>query len=97
MFKDAATRDISITLNGLLPGRYKLVITTLNRENGSLFDEWLHYGILDNLQPQDIQYLQDIVHPQRVVRHHLLEDGVLHLNVQMLPHEVKFLLLLREL
>ena len=97
VFKDAATRDISITLNGLLPGRYKLVITTLNRENGSLFDEWLHYGILDNLQPQDIQYLQDIVHPQRVVRHHLLEDGVLHLNVQMLPHEVKFLLLLREL
>ena len=97
VFKDAATRDISITLNGLLPGWYKLVITTLNRENGSLFDEWLHYGILDNLQPQDIQYLQDIVHPQRVVRHHLLEDGVLHLNVQMLPHEVKFLLLLREL
>ena len=97
VFKDAATRDISITLNGLLPGRYKLVITTLNRENGSLFDEWLHYGILDNLQPQDIQYLQDIVHPQRVVRHHLLEDGILHLNVQMLPHEVKFLLLLREL
>ena len=97
VFKDAATRDISITLNGLLPGRYKLVITPLNRESGSLFDEWLHYGILDNLQPQDIQYLQDIVHPQRVVRHHLLEDGVLHLNVQMLPHEVKFLLLLREL
>lgn len=97
VFKDAATRDINVTLNGLLPGRYKLVITTLNRENGSLFDEWLRFGIQDGLQPQDIQYLRDIVHPQRIVRYLECTDGTLKLGTQMLPHEVKFLLLLREL
>ncbi len=97
VFADAATRDIAISLGGLEAGRYKVVITTLNRENGSLFDEWLRYGIIDDLQPHDIRYFQDIVHPQRAVQYHTCQDGTLKLNVQMLPHEVKFLLLLREL
>ena len=97
VFGDAATKDISITLNGLQNGRYKVITTTLNRENGSLFDEWLRYGIIDGLQPHDIRYLEDIVHPQRIVRYHDCEDGTLKLSMQMLPHEVKFLLILREL
>ena len=97
VFRDAATKNIGITLNGLQTGRYKVIATTLNRENGSLFDEWLRYGIIDELQPHDIHYLEDIVHPQRMVRYHDCEDGTLKLNLQMLPHEVKFLLILREL
>ncbi len=96
-FADAATRDISITLNNLQNGRYKVITTTLNRESGSLFDEWLRYGIIDGLQPHDIRYLQDIVHPQRSVRYSDCQDNTLTLTVQMLPHEVKFLILLREL
>ena len=97
VFADAATKDICIQLNGLEKGRYKVITTTLNRENGSLFDEWLRYGIIDELQPHDIRYLEDIVHPQRAVRYHECSDGALHLTMQMLPHEVKFLLILREM
>jgi len=97
VFGDAATKDISVELKGLRNGRYKVVTTTLNRENGSLFDEWLRYGIIDGLQPHDIRYLRDIVHPQRTVRYHDCENGALKLSMQMLPHEVKFLLILREL
>ncbi len=97
VFANAATRDICINLNGLEKGRYKVVTTTLNRENGSLFDEWLRYGIMDGLQPHDIRYLRDIVHPQRAVRYHECNDGSIQLTMQMLPHEVKFLLILREL
>ncbi len=96
-FRDAATKDIGITLNGLQDGRYKVIVTTLNREHGSLFDQWVGYGIMDGLQPHDIHYLQDIVHPQRIVRYHDCQGGTLKLNMQMLPHEVKFLLILREL
>lgn len=97
VFGDAATRNISVHLNGLQRGRYKVVTTTLNRESGSLFDEWLRYGIIDELQPHDIRYLKDIVHPHRAVRYQNCEDGSLELTMQMLPHEVKFLILIREL
>ena len=97
MFKDAATKDIRIRLGGLQKGRYKLITTTLNREHGSLFDEWLRYGVLDGLQPHDIRYLRDIVHPHRMVRYLACEDGTMDLTLQMLPHEIKFLRLIREL
>ena len=97
VFGDAATRNISVSLNGLQPGRYKVITTTLNRESGSLFDEWLRYGIIDELQPHDIRYLRDIVHPHRAVRYQDCENGSMKLTLQMLPHEVKFLILIREL
>ena len=97
VFGDAATRDIAVSLNGLPPGRYKVITTTLNRESGSLFDEWLRYGIIDELQPHDIRYLQDIVHPHRAVRYQDCGSGSMRLDLQMLPHEVKFLILIREL
>ena len=97
VFADAATKDLSITLRGLALGRYKVITTTLNRENGCLFDEWLRYGIIDGLQPHDIHYLEDIVHPQRAVRYHDCTDGTLQITAQMLPHEVKFLIILREM
>ncbi len=96
-FRDAATKDIEINLNGLQDGRYKVIVTTLNREYGSLFDQWLGYGIIDGLQPHDIRYLNDIVHPQRIVRYYDCENGAINLSTQMLPHEVKFILILREL
>lgn len=96
-FDDAATKNISVSLNGLRHGRYKVITTTLNRASGSIFDEWLRYGIIDELQPHDIRYLQDIVHPHRSVRHQDCKSGSLMLTLQMLPHEVKFLMLIREL
>lgn len=96
-FANAATKDICIRLGGLQAGRYKVITTTLNREHGSLFDEWLRYGVLDGLQPHDIRYLRDIVHPHRAVRYQTCEDGSMELTMQMLPHEVKFLILIREL
>lgn len=96
-FANAATKDIRIHLGCLQPGRYKVITTTLNREHGSLFDEWIRYGVLDGLQPHDIRYLRDIVHPHRAVRYQTCEDGSMELTLQMLPHEVKFVLLIREL
>lgn len=97
VFRDAASKEISITLKKLENGRYRIITTTLNRDYGSLFDEWIRYGIIDGLQPHDINYFQDIVHAQRAVKYYDCKDNQLRLNLQMLPHEVKFLLILREL
>ena len=96
-FDNAASQDIAISLKGLRVGRYKVITSTLNRESGSLFDEWLRYGIIDELQPHDIHYLQEIVHPHRAVYHQDCEEGTMELTTQMLPHEVKVITIIREL
>ncbi len=97
VFNNPSTKDVTIELCRMPAGRYKVITTSLNRENGSLLDEWLRYGILDDLQPRDIHYFRDIVHPQRLARYVDCADGVLALHAQLLPHEVKFYEIIREL
>ncbi len=98
VFRDAATRSLQVKLGRLAPGRYRITTVTINREHGSLFDSWIRYGILDDLRPGDIRYLQNTVHPHQSVRYlDCGEEGTLVLEVQMLPHEVKCITLTREL
>ena len=97
VFRSPETKDFSITLSGLVTGNYKVMSTTLSREHGSLLDAWIKYGILDNLQPSELQYFRDTVHPHRLARYMQCQDGTLGLRVQLLPHEVKFLTIIREL
>ena len=94
VFNNPATKDVAIRLGNLRPGRYRVIVTTINREHGSIFDEWLRYDLLDEPQPYDVRYLRDITHPHRAVSFYDCEDGRLDLTVQMLPHEVKFILIL---
>ncbi len=97
IFSDQMTKDISLTLEGLENGRYKVITSTINREHGSLFDEWMRFGIIDDLQPNDINYLRDIVHPQRISHYVECTDNTLNLHTQLLTHEVKFYEIIREL
>ena len=94
VFNSPATKDVAVHLKGMKNGRYRVIITTINRENGSIFDEWLRYGLYDDPQPYDIQYLRDITHPNRAVSFYDCTDGSMDLTVQMAPHEVKMLLIL---
>lgn len=97
VFTNLSTKDLTIQLDRLPPGQYKVITTTLNRDSGCLLDEWLRYGILDNLHLRDIRYFSDIVHPNRQARQMNCPDGSLELHVHMLPHEVKFFEIIREL
>lgn len=89
-FTDLSTKDLTIQFNQLPQGRYRVTTTTLNRDSGSLLDEWLRYGILDDLQLRDVHYFEDIVHPNRTARHVDCQNGVLELHAQLLPHEVRY-------
>lgn len=97
IFGNPATRDISLTLKNLNTGRYRVTNITLNREYGSLLDDWLHYGILDNLSVNDVKYFREIVRPQRLARFVNCGKGELEMHVQLLPHEVKLIEIAREL
>ena len=97
VFRNSAAKDVVLRLRGLPAGHYRVITTTLNREHGSLFDAWLRYGVLDGLTPHDIHYLRDTVHPSRAVRFIDCAEGEIELSMQLMPHEVKFMIILREL
>ena len=94
MFNNPSTKDIGIHVSGLKPGNYRLITTTINREHGSVFDQWLNYGTFEDIRPYDIQYLRDITHPHRAVHFFTSENGHIDYSVSLAPHEVKLLVLL---
>ena len=50
-------------------------------------------GVLANagVQPQDIQYFRDIVHPQRLAEYVECLNGLMEIRAQLQPHESRFI------
>ena len=96
-FKDSPTEDITLTLDKLFPGTYKIVVTTINRKNGSLLDSLIHYGISSEIQAEDIEYLKEMVHPVTTSHFEDIQNGHMQFHVQLLSHEVRFITITRQL
>lgn len=88
--------DMTLKLEGLPLGNYRITTSILNREHASVLDEWLRYGLIDKLYPRDIKYFQDIVHPARQARNYISSDGRLDIHSQLLPHEVRVVEIVHE-
>lgn len=90
VFERPSVKDITLELNGLHPGKYKVTIATLNRKSGSLLDSWLESGLENPMRKSEIEYLRNDVHVKCQFNILECEDKALELRMQMLPHEVKF-------
>lgn len=97
VFENSATKDVSLLLEALRPGNYRITITTLNRRYGSLLDAWLDSGLGSRLRQTEIEYLNTIVHTHSQFRTMSCPDGKMTLNMQLMPHEVKFISISPEL
>src|SRR5699024_3678143 len=62
VYEDKPVRKFNFNIKGL-NGSYKVSRYTLNRESGSVFDEWINMGSPDNMTQQEIRYLQSKSHP----------------------------------
>ena len=96
-FKDSPTEDITITLDNLIPGMYKVVVTGINRKSGSILDSLINYGVSNNIQIEDVKYLKEMVHPVTMSHFQDIQNGHMEFHVQLLPHEVRFIKITRQL
>ncbi len=56
-------------------GNYKITRYYLNRENGSVYDEWVKIGAPENMTREEIKYLDGISRPNIKTKNILIEDG----------------------
>lgn len=89
-FNDPKSRKVDITLNVLSAGNYKMICESVSRSKGSIFDEWMNYGMLDNLEQGDLKYLGNTAHPRRFVENIECRDGKIEINIDLEPHETRF-------
>jgi len=89
IFENQRKLNISINLKGTKGGRYRVKKYILNREHGSIFDEWLNMNATHNIKKDEIDYLKQICVPKQTV-FYLESIEEIKLESFLSPHEVNF-------
>lgn len=88
-FFDNDTVKMSFTINGVKNGFYSIKTRTVSEENGSILDEWVRMGLSDNLNSQDIDYLERICIPRITIKTSSISDNCIHLETILHTNEFK--------
>ncbi len=88
VFEDKGSLELSVCLNGLADGTYRIRSYVINREHGSAYDQWVEMGSQLHITPQDVQYLNECSIPRQQVREERI-DANWQLICRLAPHEVQ--------
>lgn len=87
IYEDAKNLNLNINLKGVRKGRYRIKKYSLNREHGSIFDEWLNMNTIHNIRKEEINYLKQICVPKQTVTY-LNDVEEIKIDSNLSPHEV---------
>lgn len=63
VYEDKPLKEVKINVLGL-SGPYKVTRYKLNREHGSVFDEWIKIGAPENMTKEELDYLKGVARPK---------------------------------
>lgn len=86
--------DLDILLKGL-KGSYKSTRYKLDRENGSVFDEWLKLGSPENMTKEEISYLKSKSQPSMIVEN-INIGGELNYSLSIPVHGIELITLKKQ-
>lgn len=67
IYEAKALKEIEFSITAL-NGYYKITNYKLNRENGSVFDDWVELGAPENMNKEELQYLKGQAQPKTEIR-----------------------------
>nr|MDP5192895.1 helix-turn-helix domain-containing protein [Neobacillus sp. 179.-C4.2 HS] len=89
IFENNEPLNLSLELQGIANGKYRVKELKLNRDHGSILDEWLRFGVVDDIKPDEVDYFKQICVPHMKVEHSLVENHSIVLKGELQPHEVR--------
>lgn len=89
IFENNEPMNLSLQIQGIANGKYRVKELKLNREHGSILDEWLKFGVVDDIKPDEVDYFKQICVPHMKVEHSLVDNHSIVLNGELQPHEVR--------
>lgn len=96
VYEHKLEKQISLTLEGL-NGKYKVTRYELNRENGSVFDEWIKIGAPENMTEEEIKYLKGQAQPKMTVEFVDILDDIYTENLYIPVHGAELIVLERQI
>lgn len=88
IFENNDALVISIKMQGIRNGRYRVKKLKLNREHGSVLDEWFNIGQASDLKQDEIEYLKQICIPELKIEKIMVNDESIVLREELQPHEI---------
>lgn len=89
IFENNETLNLSLEIQGIANGKYRVKELKLNRDHGSILDEWLKFGVVDDIKPDEVDYFKQICVPYMKVEHSVVENHSIVLKGELQPHEVR--------
>jgi len=81
--------NYKLEISGITNGKYRVKEIRLNRTSGSVFDEWLNFGALEEMNQDEVNYLKQICIPHMKVWNTEVRNMSMILNIELEPHEVR--------
>ncbi|WP_394185964.1 hypothetical protein [Metabacillus halosaccharovorans] len=90
-FENSENLNLSLEIQGITNGKYWVKELILSRDHGSVLDEWLKFGAVDDMKQGEVDYLKQICVPYTKVEHTSVTSNSIVFNGLLQPHEVRLL------
>lgn len=87
IFENNGSLKLNLTLQGVNSANYYIKISSVNRDHGSVLDEYNHWSQNVSLRHDDFEYLQRICIPHANIISQESKDGNLILELDIAPNE----------
>ena len=88
-FEHLQSRHFTLHLEHLPEQEYVIRHTFVNREHGSVLDEWAQLSCIEAPQPEDVRYLKAACVPKKTLEYQSAKDGHLVLQCDLQPLEMR--------
>ncbi|MBU7591268.1 GH39 family glycosyl hydrolase [Metabacillus halosaccharovorans] len=89
IFENYDVLNLSLELQGISNGKYRVKELRLNRSHGSVLDEWLKFGAVNDMKQDEVDYLKQICIPYMKVEHTEVANHSIQLKGNLEPQEVR--------
>lgn len=87
IYNDYDNLRLNFQIKNLLNGQYNVNTYSINREHGSVLNEWIRMDEIGNLDKDEIDYLKRISMPRLNIKRCDVDEEILNLEVTLAPHE----------
>lgn len=96
-FENLDGKQFELELEGFQEGaNYIVRHDVVNREHGSILDEWTALSCIETPSRDDIQYLKAICRPKKYLEHIEAKDGCIRMKCVLKPLEMRLITLEKE-
>jgi len=87
IFIDPKSKNYNITIDTASTGKYRVKSYILNKDHGSVIDEWCRIGVDNPLEGSELDYLKSICVPKQEIKYLEVTDKI-NLQGSIAPNEI---------